>query len=126
MDLQDLPKSLQKAIEDMEMAWAKVDQGEDCLSWDCCFCELQSSINSAAVNGVISSEAAWQLREKYLRMERPAPLEANFIHQTPGTQAPAILLLGGNSMDNKTTTAGGQRRVKPDCPLIGQNGNSLF
>ena len=26
-------------------------------------------------------------------------------------------------MDNQTTTAGGQRRVKPDCPLIGQNGN---
>ena len=26
-------------------------------------------------------------------------------------------------MDNKTTTAGGRRRMKPDCPLIGQNGN---
>ena len=26
-------------------------------------------------------------------------------------------------MDNQTPTAGGQRRVKPDCPLIGQNGN---
>ena len=36
------------------------------------------------------------------------------------------LKTGGIYMDNKTTTAGGQRRVKPDCPLIGQNGNSLF
>lgn len=84
MDLQNLPKSLQKAIEDMEMAWAKVDRGEGCLSWDCYFCELQSSINSAEVNGVISSDAAWFLREKHLRMERPAPFEKNIIHQAPG------------------------------------------
>ena len=27
MDMEDLPKSLQKAIEDMEGAWAKVDEG---------------------------------------------------------------------------------------------------
>ncbi len=80
MDSQDLPTSLQRAIKDMEAAWAKVDSGEDCLSWDCFFCELQSSINSAEVNGVISSEAAWVLRERYLRMERPAPI----IHQAPG------------------------------------------
>ena len=26
-------------------------------------------------------------------------------------------------MDNQTTMADGQRRMKPDCPLIGQNGN---
>ena len=84
MNLRDLPKSLQKAIEDMEGAWAKVDEGEDCLSWDCYFCELQSSINSAEVNGTISSDAAWDLREKYLRKERPAPFEKNIIHQAPG------------------------------------------
>lgn len=29
MDMEDLPKSLQKAIEDMEGAWAKVDEGKD-------------------------------------------------------------------------------------------------
>ena len=40
--------------------------------------------NSAEVNGAISSEAAWDLREKYLRMERPAPVETNIIHQAPG------------------------------------------
>ena len=84
MDLRDLPKSLQKAIEDMEGAWAMVDEGKDCLSWDCYFCELQSSINSAEVNGAISSEAAWDLREKYLWMERPAPVETNIIYQAPG------------------------------------------
>lgn len=56
MDLQGLPKSLKKAIEDMERALAKVARGESCLSWDCYFCKFQSSINSAEVNGVISSE----------------------------------------------------------------------
>ena len=40
--------------------------------------------NSAEVNGAISSEAAWHLREKRLRMERPAPVETNIIHQAPG------------------------------------------
>ena len=88
MNLRDLPKALQKAIEDMEGAWAKVDEGEDCPSWDCFFCELQSSINSAEVNGIIRSEAAWHLRKKYLRMERPAPVETNIIHQAPGDMKP--------------------------------------
>ena len=32
MDMQELPTSLQKAIEDMEVAWAKVDQGENLSS----------------------------------------------------------------------------------------------
>ena len=38
--------------------------------WDCDYCNLQSDINSAEVNQIISPEQAWYLREKYLRMER--------------------------------------------------------
>ena len=46
--------------------------------------DLRRYGNSAEMNGAISSEAAWDLREKYLRMERPAPVETNIIHQAPG------------------------------------------
>ena len=38
--------------------------------WDCDYCSLQSDINNAEVNRIISPEQAWYLREKYLRMER--------------------------------------------------------
>ena len=48
----------------------KVDNGEDYTLWDCDYCNLQSDINSAEVNQIISPEQAWYLREKYLRMER--------------------------------------------------------
>ena len=51
-------------------AWRKVDSGEKYLRWDCDFCNLQSDINSAEVNQMISTEQAWYLREKYLRIER--------------------------------------------------------
>ncbi len=58
MDLRDLPKSLQN--------------------------DHRGYGNCAEVNGAISYEVAWDLREKYLRMERPAPVETNIIHQAPG------------------------------------------
>lgn len=51
-------------------AWKKVDIGEKYLRIDCDYCNLQSDINSAEVNGIISSNQAWYLREKYLRIER--------------------------------------------------------
>ena len=38
--------------------------------YDCLWCELYGSINSAFVDGVISEDHAWYLREKYLDMER--------------------------------------------------------
>lgn len=33
---------------------------------DCLYCELQSDINVAEVENLISSDQAWDLREKYL------------------------------------------------------------
>jgi hypothetical protein len=66
-----LPPFLMESISAMVDAWKKLDNGEEYLHWDCDYCDLQSSINSAEVNRIISTEQAWRLREKYLRMERP-------------------------------------------------------
>lgn len=65
-----LPEFLKESIEAMKRAWEKLDNGEAYLRWDCDFCELQSNINVAEVEQLISSEQAWYLREKYLRIER--------------------------------------------------------
>lgn len=65
-----LPSYLQESLIQMKEAWQRIDNGEDYLHWDCDFCNLQSDINSAEVEGLISSEQAWYLREKYLRMAR--------------------------------------------------------
>lgn len=65
-----LPGFLQSSVEAMCAAWEKVDNGKSYLRFDCDYCNLQSDINSAEVNGLISTEQAWHLREKYLRMNR--------------------------------------------------------
>lgn len=65
-----LPEFLQESIQVMVEAWRKLDGGEEYLRWDCDYCNLQSDINNAEVNLIISTEQAWYLREKYLRMER--------------------------------------------------------
>lgn len=65
-----LPDFLQESIEMMKSAWNKLDHGEEYLLWDCDYCNLQSDINSAEADQMISSEQAWYLREKYLRIER--------------------------------------------------------
>ena len=65
-----LPTFLKESIAAMKSAWAKLDKGEKYLRWDCDYCNLQTDINNAEVNQVISSEQAWYLREKYLRLKR--------------------------------------------------------
>jgi len=65
-----LPDFLQESIQAMKETWKKLDAGQEYLRWDCDYCNLQSDINSAQVNQIISEEQAWYLREKYLRMER--------------------------------------------------------
>ena len=65
-----LPVFLQESISMMQAAWRMLDDGEEYLRWDCDFCNLQTDINNAEVNQIISSEQAWHLREKYLRIER--------------------------------------------------------
>lgn len=63
-----LPDWLVKFIEKLNVSWEKVDNGEECWSWERDWCELQSEINVAEVEQLISSEQAWYLREKYLRL----------------------------------------------------------
>lgn len=65
----ELPKFLVKAIEQMKVSWEKDDNGEP-SDWSDDFCELQSCINVAEVEQIISSEQADYLREKYLRIRR--------------------------------------------------------
>lgn len=65
-----LPDFLWESINLMQASWAKKDNGEIDLRWDVWWCNLNSDINCLEVEGSISSEQAWYLREKYLRMER--------------------------------------------------------
>lgn len=65
-----LPAFLQESLEAMKKAWNLLDNGEKYLRWDCDYCNLQSDINIAEVGSLISTEQAWYLREKYLRIER--------------------------------------------------------
>jgi transcriptional regulator with XRE-family HTH domain len=69
-DLNDLPIFLKEAIEKMEKSWIDLEQNNRSSLWDCHFCELQSEINIAEVERIISSERAWELRIKYLRINR--------------------------------------------------------
>ncbi len=65
-----LPPFLRISVDAMKVAWRKLDAGELYLRWDCDYCNLQSDINTAEVNNLISNAQAWYLREVYLRIER--------------------------------------------------------
>lgn len=69
-----LPDFLLSSIGAMQASWDRVDRGEQDNRWDCYYCELQSDINTCEVNGLISEDQAWYLRDKYLRMERPGEI----------------------------------------------------
>ncbi len=65
-----LPEYLCESLERMKKSWEIIDSGKKDYHWDICWCELNADINSAEVENLISSEQAWYLRRKYLRMER--------------------------------------------------------
>lgn len=65
-----LPPYLQSSLEKMIASWEKIDSGKKDYHWDMYWSELNADINSAEVEQEISSEQAWYLREKYLRMKR--------------------------------------------------------
>lgn len=65
-----LSDQLQGSIERMKKSWEIIDNGGQDIRWDIYWCELNADINCAEVEGYISSEQAWYLRHKYLRMER--------------------------------------------------------
>lgn len=63
-----LPEDLHKSILRMEESWNIIDSGRQDNHWDLWWCDLNALINSYEVEQVISSEQAWYLRGKYLRM----------------------------------------------------------
>lgn len=65
-----LPSYLQSSLENMIASWKIVDSGKKDYHWDMYWSELNADINSAEVEQEISTEQAWYLREKYLRMKR--------------------------------------------------------
>lgn len=65
-----LPEYLQKSLTNMKKSWAVEDSGQRDYHWDLYWGELNADINSAETDKCISSEQAWYLREKYLRIER--------------------------------------------------------
>ncbi|MBE7033363.1 MAG: helix-turn-helix transcriptional regulator [Ruminococcaceae bacterium] len=64
-----LPIYVQNSLDRMKKSWKIVDSGKKDINWDTCWCELNADLNSAEVENLISSEQAWYLRRKYLRME---------------------------------------------------------
>lgn len=65
-----LPEYLKDSIKAMIASWEIEDNGGKDMHWDIAWCDLNADINSAEVEQEISSEQAWYLREKYLRMKR--------------------------------------------------------
>ena len=66
----NLPLFLADSLSVYRDALMKQQNGAVVTLMDCYYCELQSDINSAEVNNIISSEQAWYLREKYLGLVR--------------------------------------------------------
>ena len=64
-----LPEYLSKSLSAMIEAWKIEDSGKRDLHFDIYWCDLNADINSAENGREISSEQAWYLRRKYLRME---------------------------------------------------------
>lgn len=65
-----LPPYLEESLEAMKKSWEIEDRGETDLHWDIAWCNLNADINCAEVEEEISSERAWYLREKYLRIKK--------------------------------------------------------
>ncbi len=65
-----LPAYLQKSIAAMQASWKIEDGGGKDLHWDLYWSELNADINSAETEQEISSDQAWYLRRKYLRIEK--------------------------------------------------------
>ena len=62
----DLPEPLRYSLKKMKDTLEKYEKGDKSNDFDSDFCELQSNINAAEVEDMISSEQAAYLRSKYL------------------------------------------------------------
>lgn len=66
----NLPKWLSESISTYQ-------NGKDSSLWDCLYCELQSDINVAEQEQLITTEQAWFLRKKYLEISLDIDNERN-------------------------------------------------
>lgn len=64
------PAWLQDSIKRFTDEYHKYQTGVSNTAFDCGILEFQSDINNAEVNDVISSDAAWYIREAYLGMKK--------------------------------------------------------
>ena len=62
----DLPEPLRYSLKKMKDTLKEIEKGNKPSDWDSNYCELQSDINVAEVEDMISSEQAAYLRSKYL------------------------------------------------------------
>ena len=62
----DLPVPLRYSLEKMKDTLKEIEKGNMPNDFDSNFCELQSDINAAEVEDMITSEQAAYLRSKYL------------------------------------------------------------
>lgn len=66
----NLPPYLQISLDEMKKVLKQMQEGCTPPYWDDTFCELQSNLNVAEVEGDISSKQAWYLRENYLGIKK--------------------------------------------------------
>lgn len=68
---QELPEWLKESIETMTGIWDIIDAGDEPQFRDLYYADLQSDINVAEVEHIISREQARYLRRKYPRVDPP-------------------------------------------------------
>lgn len=64
------PEWLQESIDRFKKAYRLYLADAPHIAFDCDIDEFMSDINNAEVNGAITSDAAWYLREAYLGLTR--------------------------------------------------------
>lgn len=65
-----LPESVRQTIAKYEQSLALYEAGKPDYRLDCYFEELNSDFNVLEVDGILSSDQVWYLREKYLGRRR--------------------------------------------------------
>lgn len=69
MDFSHFPEYLKESIRQYEDALKEAENGKFCSHIDCDFCNLQSDINAAELQELITPEEAYFLRTEVLGMD---------------------------------------------------------
>lgn len=65
-----LPKFLRDSIEAFLIGKEKYESGIGYYEFDMDYCDLQTDINVCEVEQMITSDEAWELRQRYLGLQR--------------------------------------------------------